>query len=357
MKSAVNGGLQLSVLDGWWAEGYDGENGWGLPGEVDSDHHAQDERDAAALHQLLDEQVLPTFYDRDARRGAGRVAGPRPRLAEDARAPLQRHPDAVRVSVRALSRGLICGKVTPGRGVIKGSTSPKLVAGERPVDMAPSADHTEPRASELAELSALADDTLDPARRAAVEARIAASPELTARYERERRVVLALREARSTDRAPERLRARIDAARPTRATATRRRFAYSGGLAGALAAIALALVLALPSGGPGAPSVADAAALATRGPDRGGACARSGPSAVHPASERGRGLLPELDAVARLDGGGGPHRPPGRAHGGHRLLRVARPADRLHDRGRARPRRAGGPQDVAERHRAAHAHR
>ena len=131
--------------------------------------------------------------------------------------------------------------------------------------MAPSADHTEPRASELAEISALADDTIDPVRRAAVEARIAASPELTALYERERRVVLALRQARSADRAPERLRARIDAARPTRATASRRRFAYSGGLAGALAAIALALVLALPSGGPGAPSVADAAALAARG--------------------------------------------------------------------------------------------
>ncbi len=65
MKSVVNGGLQLSVLDGWWAEGYDGDNGWGLPGEVDSDHQAQDERDAGALHQLLDEQVLPTFYDRD----------------------------------------------------------------------------------------------------------------------------------------------------------------------------------------------------------------------------------------------------------------------------------------------------
>jgi starch phosphorylase len=65
MKSVVNGGLQLSVLDGWWAEGYDGDNGWGLPGEVDTDHYAQDERDANELHRLLDEQVLPTFYDRD----------------------------------------------------------------------------------------------------------------------------------------------------------------------------------------------------------------------------------------------------------------------------------------------------
>jgi glycogen phosphorylase len=65
MKSAINGGLQLSVLDGWWAEGYDGTNGWALPGEVDSDHQAQDERDVETLHQLLDAEVLPAFYDRE----------------------------------------------------------------------------------------------------------------------------------------------------------------------------------------------------------------------------------------------------------------------------------------------------
>jgi len=66
MKSAVNGGLQLSVLDGWWAEGYDGSNGWALPGEEDDDHGAQDHRDAAELHRLLDEEVSREFYERDA---------------------------------------------------------------------------------------------------------------------------------------------------------------------------------------------------------------------------------------------------------------------------------------------------
>jgi starch phosphorylase len=65
MKSAFNGGLQLSVLDGWWAEAYDGSNGWAISGEVDGDHPAQDERDAAALHGLLDGEVLPAFYERD----------------------------------------------------------------------------------------------------------------------------------------------------------------------------------------------------------------------------------------------------------------------------------------------------
>ena len=130
----------------------------------------------------------------------------------------------------------------------------------------PAADRTQPTEAELAELSALADGTLDPARRESVQARIAASPELTALFEREQRVVQALHQARATERAPARLRTRIEAARPSRATATRRRFAYGGAVAVALAAIVLALVLALPSGAPGGPSVSDAAALAARGP-------------------------------------------------------------------------------------------
>jgi anti-sigma factor RsiW len=132
--------------------------------------------------------------------------------------------------------------------------------------MAPEADQTQPTATELAELSALADGTLDPARRAEVEARIAESPQLTALYERERRVVDALHQARVTERAPQRLRTKIEASRPSRARAARRRFVYAGGVAVALAAVVLALVFTLPSGTPGSPSVSDAAALAARGP-------------------------------------------------------------------------------------------
>jgi starch phosphorylase len=66
MKAAINGALQVSVLDGWWAEGYDGDNGWALPGDVDHDHDAQDSRDADALHRVFDDEVLPAFYDRDS---------------------------------------------------------------------------------------------------------------------------------------------------------------------------------------------------------------------------------------------------------------------------------------------------
>jgi anti-sigma factor RsiW len=128
------------------------------------------------------------------------------------------------------------------------------------------ADQTQPTATELADLSALADGTLDPARKADVEAHIAASPQLTALYERERRVVGVLYQARTTERAPQRLRENIEASRPSRARIARRRFVYAGGVAAALAAVVLALVLALPSGTPGSPSVSDAASLAARGP-------------------------------------------------------------------------------------------
>jgi starch phosphorylase len=65
MKSAINGGLQVSVLDGWWAEAYDGENGWALPGDVDEDTEAQDARDGVELQRLLREEVVPPFYERD----------------------------------------------------------------------------------------------------------------------------------------------------------------------------------------------------------------------------------------------------------------------------------------------------
>jgi starch phosphorylase len=67
MKSAFNGGLQLSVLDGWWAEAYDGTNGWALPGETAENPLEQDEQDTKTLHRLLMDEVVPAFYDRSAR--------------------------------------------------------------------------------------------------------------------------------------------------------------------------------------------------------------------------------------------------------------------------------------------------
>ncbi|MFN2544792.1 MAG: alpha-glucan family phosphorylase, partial [Actinomycetota bacterium] len=65
MKSALNGGLNLSVLDGWWAEGFDGTNGWAISGDVAESPEEQDDRDAEALYSLIEREVLPLFYDRD----------------------------------------------------------------------------------------------------------------------------------------------------------------------------------------------------------------------------------------------------------------------------------------------------
>jgi starch phosphorylase len=66
MKAMFNGVLQLSVLDGWWAEAYDGTNGWAIPGDEDPDPAVVDERDATSFYDLLEHEVLPLFYDRDA---------------------------------------------------------------------------------------------------------------------------------------------------------------------------------------------------------------------------------------------------------------------------------------------------
>jgi starch phosphorylase len=66
MKAVLNGGLNLSVLDGWWAEAYDGANGWAISGDAVYDPSVQDTRDAAALYDLLEHEVAPLFYTRAA---------------------------------------------------------------------------------------------------------------------------------------------------------------------------------------------------------------------------------------------------------------------------------------------------
>jgi len=66
MKAALNGGLNLSILDGWWAEWFDGANGWAIPtadGVEDADR--RDDLEAAALYDLVENSVAPRFYDQD----------------------------------------------------------------------------------------------------------------------------------------------------------------------------------------------------------------------------------------------------------------------------------------------------
>ncbi|HEY7136352.1 MAG TPA: alpha-glucan family phosphorylase [Acidimicrobiia bacterium] len=65
MKAALNGGLNVSSLDGWWVEAYDGRNGWAVDGGDGPDgDEGRDRRDATALFDIVESQVEPLFYDR-----------------------------------------------------------------------------------------------------------------------------------------------------------------------------------------------------------------------------------------------------------------------------------------------------
>ncbi len=65
MKVAFNGGLNMSVLDGWWPEGYRGDNGWAIgKGEVYEDIEYQNEVESRAIYDLLEKEVVPLYYDR-----------------------------------------------------------------------------------------------------------------------------------------------------------------------------------------------------------------------------------------------------------------------------------------------------
>src|SRR5690606_9510121 len=66
MKAALNGVPHLSTLDGWWEEGATGKNGWTIPRvDASSDPDAADAADAEQLYRLLEEEVVPLWYDRD----------------------------------------------------------------------------------------------------------------------------------------------------------------------------------------------------------------------------------------------------------------------------------------------------
>ncbi len=72
MKAALNGALNFSILDGWWREAYNGHNGWAIGDEKDLEapplpDAEQDQQDAASLYDVLENQIIPMYYERDAK--------------------------------------------------------------------------------------------------------------------------------------------------------------------------------------------------------------------------------------------------------------------------------------------------
>jgi starch phosphorylase len=66
MMAALNGSLNLSILDGWWAEFYDEENGWAIPSaDAAGDSAERDKLEANSMYDLIEHQIAPRFYDRD----------------------------------------------------------------------------------------------------------------------------------------------------------------------------------------------------------------------------------------------------------------------------------------------------
>ena len=65
-KVPINGGINLSILDGWWPEAFNGHNGWAIGDGVEfNDPEMQDQHDSQSLYQLLENEVIPNFYDRN----------------------------------------------------------------------------------------------------------------------------------------------------------------------------------------------------------------------------------------------------------------------------------------------------
>ncbi len=67
-KGPVNGGINCSILDGWWCEGFKGDNGWAInPGVTANDPATQDEFDAHSLYTIIEHEIVPHYYERDGR--------------------------------------------------------------------------------------------------------------------------------------------------------------------------------------------------------------------------------------------------------------------------------------------------
>ena len=99
MKAAINGIPSVSVLDGWWDEGYNGDNGWAIGGRAaGGDEAEQDASDADELYRLLEEEIVPRFFERGS--DGCRPRGSRPCVPRSRpRVAVQHGPNAASTSI------------------------------------------------------------------------------------------------------------------------------------------------------------------------------------------------------------------------------------------------------------------
>jgi starch phosphorylase len=64
MKAGINGVPNFSILDGWWIEGWNGKNGWGIEGAFEGSQEDQDHKDATAMYETLEQKIIPLYYDK-----------------------------------------------------------------------------------------------------------------------------------------------------------------------------------------------------------------------------------------------------------------------------------------------------
>jgi starch phosphorylase len=98
MKAGMNGAINLSVLDGWWGEGYEGDNGWAIkPASPELDPHRRDQEEARTLYEILMHQVIPLYYRRANGSDAGSYSPEWIRMAKRSMASLLPVYDASRM--------------------------------------------------------------------------------------------------------------------------------------------------------------------------------------------------------------------------------------------------------------------
>ena len=97
IKAAINGRLNLSILDGWWAEGWTQDNGWGIPPANVQDPERRDALEAELILGTLEEEVLPLYYGRDEQRLSARLGEAQQACHDDGHSAFQHAPRAVRL--------------------------------------------------------------------------------------------------------------------------------------------------------------------------------------------------------------------------------------------------------------------